>query len=48
MGANTFPTTDTNFENDVLKADVPTLVDFWAEWCSWRSYFDFVQRWKSR
>ncbi len=33
MGANTFPTTDTNFENDVLKADVPTLVDFWAEWC---------------
>jgi thioredoxin 1 len=25
--------TDTSFENDVLKADGPVLVDFWAEWC---------------
>jgi thioredoxin 1 len=25
--------TDTNFEAEVLKADVPTLVDFWAVWC---------------
>lgn len=24
---------DNSFENDVLKADVPVLVDFWAEWC---------------
>jgi thioredoxin 1 len=22
-----------NFESDVLKADKPVLVDFWAEWC---------------
>ena len=22
-----------NFEQEVLKADVPVLVDFWAEWC---------------
>lgn len=22
-----------SFENDVLKADKPVLVDFWAEWC---------------
>ncbi len=22
-----------SFENDVLKSDVPVLVDFWAEWC---------------
>ena len=25
--------TDDAFENDVLKADGPVLVDFWAEWC---------------
>ena len=24
---------DVSFENDVLKADLPVLVDFWAEWC---------------
>ncbi len=25
--------TDDNFEADVLKSDVPVLVDYWAEWC---------------
>ncbi|MDG1772420.1 MAG: thioredoxin TrxA [Oceanicoccus sp.] len=25
--------TDASFEADVLGADVPVLVDFWAEWC---------------
>ena len=25
--------TDESFSNDVLKADKPVLVDFWAEWC---------------
>ncbi len=25
--------TDDSFENDVLKADGPIVVDFWAEWC---------------
>ncbi len=25
--------TDENFEQEVLKADGPVLVDFWAEWC---------------
>jgi thioredoxin 1 len=25
--------TDDSFEQDVLQADGPVLVDFWAEWC---------------
>ncbi|KPL01610.1 MAG: thioredoxin [candidate division Zixibacteria bacterium SM23_73_2] len=25
---------DANFENEVLKADKPVVVDFWAPWCS--------------
>ena len=26
-------TTDENFETEVIKANKPTLVDFWADWC---------------
>lgn len=33
MGQFTKPITDASFEKDVLKATVPVLVDFWAEWC---------------
>jgi thioredoxin len=25
--------TDDNFESDVLQAQMPVLIDYWAEWC---------------
>ena len=30
---STSKVSDADFERDVLKASVPVLVDFWAEWC---------------
>lgn len=34
MSGKIVHTNDSNFEADVLKAEKPVLVDFWAEWCS--------------
>jgi thioredoxin 1 len=31
--AKPFEVTDKTFKSDVLQAEKPTLVDFWAEWC---------------
>ena len=28
-----FAVTDTDFEEQVIKSDLPVLVDFWADWC---------------
>jgi thioredoxin len=33
MAGNTKTVTDSSFQSDVLQADGPVLVDFWAEWC---------------
>ncbi len=33
MADSTLTFSDANFEADVLKAEEPVLVDFWAPWC---------------
>ncbi len=33
MAENLIEFTDDNFDTEVLKSNLPVLVDFWAEWC---------------
>ena len=33
MSKNILALTDDAFEQEVLKSDIPVLVDYWAEWC---------------
>ena len=33
MSDNITHITDSSFDQEVLKSDVPVLVDYWAEWC---------------
>ncbi|MFL2546844.1 MAG: thioredoxin [Candidatus Rariloculaceae bacterium] len=32
-GTDTLAATDANFDEEVLQAELPVLIDFWAEWC---------------
>ena len=31
--SNTIAVTNINFDHEVLKAETPVLIDFWADWC---------------
>ena len=33
MAANVVEFTDANFETEVMKSELPVVVDFWAPWC---------------
>ncbi len=33
MSKNIIVATDANFQQEVLEAELPVLVDFWAPWC---------------
>jgi len=33
MAENVLQVTDDKFEDEILKSQIPALVDFWASWC---------------
>jgi thioredoxin 1 len=33
MSESILHVTDSSFEDEVLKSELPVIVDFWAEWC---------------
>ena len=33
MAEGLFEITDVSFDSDVIRSDLPVLVDFWAAWC---------------
>ena len=33
MAENITNVTDANWDQEVLKSNIPVLIDFWAEWC---------------
>ncbi len=33
MNENIINVTDSTFDNEVIKSELPVLLDYWAEWC---------------